>query len=551
VAAAWAGVLLYLAWRYLPRYGHGVSEDPLLVPLLAGAGLACLARARASQGREVLGWKLVAWAWLSSAAGMVIYAAGRAAPRDLAHLLYNVYYPLMLVGLWRLTRLPRDGTGRARLGLEVGVVVSATLAVVWYASRPAGPGPLLPALDWRVAALAGGEVATMAAAATLLFGLPLAAGGGLRLLGLAAFGGAVADLVGFRAMVAPSPLLAAASDAVVALAAALVLTAALLPEGPARPGARGPGTDLLVRAFAQLPFLAGTGLFGALLWELWQGDRRVALVLALAAALTTVLALVRLALEQRALDAELTLRAHDEELRLRGQQLQALGQLAGSLAHDLNNLLVVVLGSGSAMRQRAPGPDADDLLQAAERGAVLCRQILDFGRRVPATSGLVDLRLLADRLAPMLRRLIRPRVELLVEGEPGRALVRADPVPLEVALLNLATNGRDAMPDGGTLEVRAGILEVAAGDPWFRQGVHAGRWALLSVRDFGRGMDAETLRRVGEPFFTTKAPGKGTGLGLASVRATARAAGGRLVVASTPGQGTTVSLVLPAVLGPG
>jgi signal transduction histidine kinase/ActR/RegA family two-component response regulator len=247
-----------------------------------------------------------------------------------------------------------------------------------------------------------------------------------------------------------------------------------------------------------------------------------------------------------ALDREKRLR--EEQLR-QAQKMEAVGQLAGGVAHDFNNLLTVVLSAGSSLRDRLregdPGQEeAREIVAAAERAAALTRQLLAFSRRQHLAPRLVDLGEIASGMEAMLHRTLGEAVALRLERQ-GPAPVWADPGQVEIALLNLCVNARDAMPRGGRIDI--GIATLAADDPARPAGpdVPAGPLALLSVRDTGSGIDAGTLARVFEPFFTTKGQGRGTGLGLPIVLAVVTEAGGAIRIESEQGRGTEFRLFFP------
>jgi two-component system cell cycle sensor histidine kinase/response regulator CckA len=233
------------------------------------------------------------------------------------------------------------------------------------------------------------------------------------------------------------------------------------------------------------------------------------------------------------------------EARLsQAQRLEAIGQLAGGIAHDFNNLLAVIRGYADLARAAMPaGPaneDLDQVVLAADRASSLTRQLLLFSRRQAAALAVLDVGVVVDGLAPMLRRLLGEHIELEVApAMPSAGLVRADPSQLEQVVLNLAANARDAMPDGGRLTIRTEANDESDA-----------AWVRLTAADTGVGMDETTSRHVFEPFFTTKAPGRGTGLGLATVYGIVTQSGGRVSVASTPGQGTTFIIDLPRVDAP-
>ncbi len=240
-------------------------------------------------------------------------------------------------------------------------------------------------------------------------------------------------------------------------------------------------------------------------------------------------------------------RATETSLR-QAQKMEALGRLTGGIAHDFNNLLMVVLGSLSLLRKRLPPGDArsarllDNAVEGANRGAVLTQRLLAFGRRQTLRPETLTLARLASGVRDLLRRAIGPAHRLALRFPAELPSVRVDANQLELALLNLAINARDAMPGGGTIEVAARAATLGADDP---SGLAAGDYVVLLVTDDGEGMDEATLARATEPFFTTKGVGKGSGLGLPMVLGLAEQSGGRLVLRSRKGEGTTAELWLP------
>jgi PAS domain S-box-containing protein len=230
------------------------------------------------------------------------------------------------------------------------------------------------------------------------------------------------------------------------------------------------------------------------------------------------------------------------------QRLEAVGQLAGGVAHDFNNSLTAIAGFASLIASGdSPDPreDARTVLRAAERAATLTRQLLAFSRRVPLQPQPLDLREFLEGVLPLLRSLVGERIQVHIETDRQAALVEVDPPSLEQAILNLAANARDAMPQGGdlTLAVRSYPGCVAEGATGPESHV------AVSVSDTGSGIAAASLGRVFEPFFTTKPPGKGTGLGLAMVHGFAAQSGGHVVVSSPPGQGATLEIHFPRAFG--
>jgi signal transduction histidine kinase len=239
-------------------------------------------------------------------------------------------------------------------------------------------------------------------------------------------------------------------------------------------------------------------------------------------------------------------RAKAEDQLRQAQKLQALGQLTGGIAHDFNNLLTVIQGSADMLRR--PGLAdarktrfAEAIVQASARAAALTGQLLAFARRQPLRPEVIDVNEMIAGMTELLDRTLGERVQVHTLLADQSCAVEADRAQLESALLNIAVNARDAMPDGGDLNIRTGLRD----DP------DKGPMVALSVSDSGVGMDEETLARAIEPFFTTKSAGKGTGLGLSQVYGFATQSGGDVRIDSTPDGGTTVTLLLPHSAAPG
>ncbi|MBB3357945.1 MULTISPECIES: MHYT domain-containing protein [unclassified Novosphingobium] len=241
------------------------------------------------------------------------------------------------------------------------------------------------------------------------------------------------------------------------------------------------------------------------------------------------------------------LRAAQEAL-VQSQKMEAMGQLVAGLSHDFNNVLGAILASFDLIARRSGDAARVERLagegrQAAQRAANLIAQLLAFSRTQRLATQALDPALVIERLRPMLMRTLGPLITLdchLADPAGEGWAVLADPTQLEMAVLNLAVNGRDAMPAGGALTI--------ALHPYLAQGaadLADGRYVMVEVADTGAGMDEETLRRAMEPFFTTKPVGKGTGLGLAQIYGSMRQIGGAVRIDSAPGQGTTVRLFLP------
>jgi PAS domain S-box-containing protein len=233
------------------------------------------------------------------------------------------------------------------------------------------------------------------------------------------------------------------------------------------------------------------------------------------------------------------------------QRLEAIGMLAGGVAHDFNNVLTVISGH-TALLARRVGPEhvaAKDVArigEAAERASALTRQLLAFSRGQVLQPRVLDINQVVSGLAPMLSRLIGEDVELRTHLDPGLRHVLADPAKLEQVIMNLAGNARDAMPAGGRLVLETANVELEASYPRHHPGMPLGSYVMLAATDTGSGMAPEVLDHVFEPFFTTKPAGQGTGLGLATVYGIVKQSGGDVWVYSEPGKGTTFKIYLPA-----
>jgi PAS domain S-box-containing protein len=226
------------------------------------------------------------------------------------------------------------------------------------------------------------------------------------------------------------------------------------------------------------------------------------------------------------------------------QKMDALGQLTGGVAHDFNNLLMAVLCSLELMRKRLSSDPKllallENAVQGAQRGKLLTERMLAFARRQELKQSAIDIRSLVLELGDFLERSIGPSIVIENRFPVVVSKAMVDPNQLELALLNLVVNARDAMPEGGRI-----VIGVREEDRVFDDDVQ-GAFVCLSVADTGGGMDAATMRRATEPFFTTKGPGKGTGLGLPMVHGIAEQSGGKLVLRSREGEGTTAEIWLP------
>jgi len=246
--------------------------------------------------------------------------------------------------------------------------------------------------------------------------------------------------------------------------------------------------------------------------------------------------------EERTREREAAL-AQVHEMR----KVESLGQLTGGVAHDFNNLLMAVLGNLELVRKFLPSDPKirrliDGAIQGAERGATLTKRMLAFARRQELKPETVDVPNLVDSMVEMLRRSLGPGIQIKTDFETDLPPTRVDPNQLELALLNLALNARDAMPLGGRLTISAHRERIGAGDV---SGLQPGDYVCIAERDTGEGMDEVTLKRATEPFFTTKGAGRGTGLGLSMVDGLVAQSGGAMRITSQQGAGSTVELWLP------
>jgi len=252
-------------------------------------------------------------------------------------------------------------------------------------------------------------------------------------------------------------------------------------------------------------------------------------------------------LELRVEDAVAERRQAEEELR-QAQKLEAIGQLTGGVAHDFNNLLMAISSSLALLRKRIPEEQhllrlIDNAQQGAQRGAALTQRMLAFARRQDLSPQRVDVPALIGGLRELIQRTLGPSWAIELRFADNLPPVQADPNQLEMALLNLTVNARDAMPDGGAIIIAVDEQIVSSAE---QGNLEPGVYVRMSVIDSGQGMDAETLTRATEPFFTTKGIGKGTGLGLSMIHGLARQLNGDFTLQSEPGRGTTAALWLPA-----
>ena len=249
---------------------------------------------------------------------------------------------------------------------------------------------------------------------------------------------------------------------------------------------------------------------------------------------------------------DVSARRHAEIALFQSQKVEAIGQLAGGVAHDFNNILAVITGyCEMAQRQIEPAhparPRLDQILKAATRAAALTRQLLAFSRKQVLQPRPLDLNAIVADAHKMLGRLIGENISVVLKPAPGLGTVNADPGQIEQIVLNLSVNARDAMPRGGTLTLETRNVDLDEGYAMSHPATVAGRYVMLAVSDTGIGMTPEVQAKAFDPFFTTKPEGQGTGLGLATVYGIVKQSGGNVWVYSEPGHGTTFRVYLPRV----
>jgi signal transduction histidine kinase len=259
-------------------------------------------------------------------------------------------------------------------------------------------------------------------------------------------------------------------------------------------------------------------------------------------------------LEQRVEERTRELADAHEALR-QSQKMETVGQLTGGIAHDFNNLLQIVSGNLDLLRQKLPNEAthlkryADRAFTGADRAATLTQRLLAFSRRQPLAPKPIDINRLIPGMSELLHRTLGETIEVEAVLAPRLWTVEVDPNQLENAILNLAINARDAMPEGGKLTIETQNTHLDHSYTTHNPEVAAGQYAGICISDTGMGMDSETAAKAVEPFFTTKEVGRGTGLGLSMVYGFVKQSGGHIKLYSEPGEGTTVKMYLPRLLG--
>ena len=251
-----------------------------------------------------------------------------------------------------------------------------------------------------------------------------------------------------------------------------------------------------------------------------------------------------------AIARDITTQKRTEDQLRHAQKMEAIGRLAGGVAHDFNNILGIVIACTELLysRRGSEGDSrqyVDNIRKASDRGAALTRQLLAFSRKQAAKVQVLDLNERLKEITKLLHPLMGDDVQIVVQPRTPNAIVEADPSHLDQIVMNLALNARDAMPRGGKLIIESDLQEFDEHFARQHQSMVPGRYVMLSVSDNGAGMDADTVSHIFEPFFTTKETGKGTGLGLATVYGIVKQSGGDIWVYSEPDRGTTFKIYLP------
>jgi len=241
-----------------------------------------------------------------------------------------------------------------------------------------------------------------------------------------------------------------------------------------------------------------------------------------------------------------------EEQFRQSQKMEALGTLAGGVAHDMNNLLTISMGYSDMLIRSIPSTDPmqeslSQIHNAEERAAELIRQLLAFSRKQILEPKVLEFNAIVNKNVSLLRRLIGEDIIVTTELDPTVKLVKVDPGQIQQVLMNLAVNARDAMPKGGRLTLKTRTVTIDINDDQSHPEVHPGTYSMLSVSDTGTGMNEETKSHIFEPFFTTKEIGKGTGLGMAVVHGVVKQSGGHIEVWSELGKGTTINVYFPQI----
>jgi signal transduction histidine kinase/CheY-like chemotaxis protein len=314
-----------------------------------------------------------------------------------------------------------------------------------------------------------------------------------------------------------------------------------------------------VQRFGETPLYLTAGIATATIRHEWLTAMSAHLIFGVPVTVLLFLTLLAVMRRTRRLYHEIDRRSIAEDSLRQSQKLEAIGHLIGGVAHDFNNLLTIIIGNlETAQRQLQSTTDdvqgkltrrIDNAMHGAQRAATLTKRLLAFSRQQPLSPSALDVNRLLNGLSDFLRRAIGEEVSLEIVGGGGLWPVEADPAELESAILNLAVNARDAMPDGGKLTIEASNSYLDEAYCARHADIQPGQYVQLAVTDTGSGMTGDVVDRAFEPFFTTKASGHGTGLGLSQVYGFVRQTGGHVKIYSEVGEGSTVKIYLRRFVG--
>ena len=314
-----------------------------------------------------------------------------------------------------------------------------------------------------------------------------------------------------------------------------------------------------VRRFGTTPVYLTAGIATATIRHEWIAAMSAHLIFGIPVTLILFLTLLAVFRRTKRLYQEIDRRSLAEDALRQSQKLEAIGHLIGGVAHDFNNLLTIIIGNlETAQRQLATTADSaheklarrvDNAMHGAQRAATLTKRLLAFSRQQPLSPAALDVNRLLNGLSDFLRRAIGEEVSLEIVGGGGLWPVEADPTELESAILNLAVNARDAMPEGGKLTIEASNSYLDEAYCTRHTDIQPGQYVQLAVTDTGSGMSKDVVDRAFEPFFTTKASGHGTGLGLSQVYGFVKQSGGHVKIYSEVGEGSTVKIYLRRFAG--
>jgi signal transduction histidine kinase len=558
-------VLLHLFW---PRGSEALQlaiANLFNIPLFLVAAVLLWRASRQpdTDPRAARGWRWLALACLAIAAGDLIWAYYELVLDVVPSISwadppYLLYYPLVLGGLLAFPRAPRSGTDALKFWLDVLVVMLAGTIVVWYLIlepivHEAGASSLLKAVSLSYPV---GDLIVLYGITALVLRDPeapsrpalycLVAGLSAALLGDLSY--AYANISGNYQSGFPV-------DALWGTEAFLFAVAVQHHRRASRQSSSEPGEARPASLEAShMPYAAIVLACALLLWiarDYWLTSLSVMLVTAV---VLIALVVARQIVAQREIEAMAAAQIAREEKLREAQKMEAIGRLAGGVAHDFNNQLTAILGFARLLEMERGTGDTKlylgEIIRAAERSATLTHQLLAYSRRQILQPEVIQINRVIERIDLLLRKLISPDIELRLMLGPDTGHIEADPAQLEQAVINLALNARDAMAGGGTLSIRTEARRITVPLESTMGTIPPGSYAVLTMTDSGHGIEEALLERIFEPFFTTKEQGKGTGLGLSMALGVVDQSGGYMTVRSGVGRGTTFEVLLPHVSEP-